>query len=87
MDRVQTALVGCGKVGQTHAMALAKLPQSEFVAACDADINRAQAVAAKYGVKAYESVERMLDEAKLDAVIKFNQLSKWQLSGAEKLLQ
>ena len=37
MNRVRTALVGCGKVGQIHAHALAALPESEFVAVCDVD--------------------------------------------------
>ena len=41
MDRLRTALVGCGKVGQTHAQALASLPESEFVAVCDVDFERA----------------------------------------------
>ena len=38
MDRVRTALVGCGKVGQIHAQALATLAESEFVAVCDVDL-------------------------------------------------
>ena len=41
MNRVRTALVGCGKVGQIHAQALASLAESEFVAACDVDFERA----------------------------------------------
>ena len=43
-SRVRTALVGCGKVGQIHAEALASLPESEFVAACDAEPDRAEAL-------------------------------------------
>ena len=42
MDRLRTALVGCGKVGQIHAQALATLPESEFVAVCDVDFERAE---------------------------------------------
>ena len=43
MKRVRTALVGCGKVGQIHAQALAALAESEFVAACDVELSRALA--------------------------------------------
>jgi predicted dehydrogenase len=56
VKRLRTALVGCGKVGRTHAAALAALPASEFVAACDADLARATAL----GVAAYSDVTTML---------------------------
>ncbi len=60
---IRTALVGCGKVGQTHAQALQALPQSEFVAAFDVDAGRANAFAALYGVQGYADLDRMIDEA------------------------
>jgi len=66
---MRTGIIGCGKVGQTHALALSRLPQSEFVAACDAQLDRAEALAARYGVKALDSVPRMLDECRLDGVM------------------
>ena len=31
-EQINTALIGCGKVGDTHAQALASLPESRFVA-------------------------------------------------------
>jgi predicted dehydrogenase len=58
--RLRTALVGCGKVGHIHAQALAALPESEFVAACDASGERARAFAERYGVQAYTDVRAML---------------------------
>ena len=48
MNRVRTALIGCGKVGQIQAEALSSLPESDFVAVCDSDPSRAQAFAARY---------------------------------------
>ena len=41
MQSIRTALIGCGKVGQIHAAALRDLGESEFVAVCDRDSQRA----------------------------------------------
>ena len=68
MDRIRTALVGCGKVGQIHAHGLAALPASEFVAVCDVDPARASSFAALFGVKPYINLERMLTECGVQAV-------------------
>jgi UDP-N-acetyl-2-amino-2-deoxyglucuronate dehydrogenase len=68
MDRVRTALVGCGKVGGIHAQALASLAESEFTAVCDVDFARAAAFAACYGTVAYSDVGQMLQECKIQAL-------------------
>lgn len=68
MRRVRTALIGCGKVGATHARALRDLPESELVAVCDASPDRAGAFAATYGGRPFTEVARMLDEARVEAV-------------------
>jgi UDP-N-acetyl-2-amino-2-deoxyglucuronate dehydrogenase len=68
MDRVRTALVGCGKVGQIHAQALAALPESTFVAACDVDSQRATSFAARFGAKPFSNVAQMLDECGIQAL-------------------
>ena len=47
MDKIRTGIIGCGKVGDFHALAYSKLPESEFVAVCDSDIKRAEAFAAR----------------------------------------
>ncbi len=67
--RLRTALVGCGKVGATHARALGSLPESDFVAACDATFGRAEAFAATYGVTPFADVAAMLAKARPDAVL------------------
>ncbi len=66
MDKLKTGLVGCGKVGDFHAKALAAL--SRFTAVCDADIVRAKAFAARYGATAYSDVSQMCRAEKLDMV-------------------
>jgi UDP-N-acetyl-2-amino-2-deoxyglucuronate dehydrogenase len=52
-NRLRTAIVGCGKVADTHALAYRELPNSEFVSACSNSPQRAQAFAAKWGVKGH----------------------------------
>src|SRR5205807_756635 len=69
MDRVRTALIGCGKVGHLHAAALRELPESEFVAVCDSDPARAAAFAQQYGTGAFSEVGAMLAEAQPGAVM------------------
>jgi UDP-N-acetyl-2-amino-2-deoxyglucuronate dehydrogenase len=59
---MRTALVGCGKVGRIHARVLSRLPESEFVAVCDADLNRAQAFAAEFKTAAFFDVTHMVRE-------------------------
>jgi predicted dehydrogenase len=61
-------IVGVG-IGSVHAQGYSKLPNVKIVALCDLDTQRAEKVAAQYGVKAiYSEYEAMLAEAKLDAV-------------------
>ena len=68
MERIRTGIVGCGKVGDFHAHAYSSLPESDFRAVCDSDRNRAEAFAAKYGVKAYTDVREMCEKEGLGCV-------------------
>lgn len=68
MSRVGTALIGCGKVGATHAKALAVVPESHFVGAFDVDGNRARGLAESYGVRTYDDVEEMLHDPEVEMV-------------------
>jgi predicted dehydrogenase len=69
MDRLRTALIGCGKVGQIHAAALSSLPESEFIAVCDESRERAEAFAARSGARPFTDVAEMLGEAHPQAVL------------------
>ena len=60
LDQIGTALIGCGKVGDTHAQAFASLKESRFRAVYDTDLARAEAFAARYGVRAYTDLEKLL---------------------------
>lgn len=66
--RLRTALVGCGKVAATHALAYQALPTSEFVAACDVAPERAQLFAKTFDVKPYTDLAQMLESEKIDVL-------------------
>jgi UDP-N-acetyl-2-amino-2-deoxyglucuronate dehydrogenase len=66
--RLRTAIVGCGKVAGTHALAYQTLPNSEFVAVCDVAPERAQAFAKKFNVTPYTDLAQMLKSEKVEAL-------------------
>ena len=68
MQKLKTALVGCGKVGHLHAAALQSLPESEFVAVCARSPEKAKAFAEKYHVAAFTDVAEMISKAKVEAI-------------------
>jgi predicted dehydrogenase len=66
--RLRTAIVGCGKVGGTHALAYQALPTSQFVAVCDVAPERAHAFANTFNVAAYSDLTQMLEREKVDVL-------------------
>ena len=68
-EKIRTGLIGCGKVGQTHAQALSTLPESELVAVCDASPARAAAFGERYHVPGYTDVGEMIAAQKVQAVV------------------
>jgi UDP-N-acetyl-2-amino-2-deoxyglucuronate dehydrogenase len=68
MDRIKTAVIGCGKFGHFHARAYRALPQCELAAACNHNLPRAREFAAEYGVPAYDSIGKMIDAQGIRAV-------------------
>ena len=67
-EPITTALIGCGKVGATHARVLAKLPGSRLVAVCSRSAERAHRFGQSYGVPSYTDADEMLDAQRPDAV-------------------
>lgn len=61
-------IVGCGGIAQVHAAVLDQLPETQLTACADIRPERAQAMAEKYGCRAYSSLTEMLEKEKLDAV-------------------
>jgi predicted dehydrogenase len=69
VTKIRAALVGCGKVGHTHAASLRSLDEAEFVAVCDTSSERAEAFAARYGTRPFTDVAAMLREVRPKAVL------------------
>src|SRR6202048_4211122 len=66
--RLKTAIVGCGKVAATHAMAYRALPNSELVSVCDVAPERAQGFADKFQVRGYTDLAEMLQRERVDVL-------------------
>jgi len=61
-------IVGAGLIADFHARAIRDIPSAKFVACCDTNLSRAQALAQKYAGRAYGSYEDMLDNDDIDIV-------------------
>lgn len=67
---VRVGVIGCGRFGAVHAEAAASLPGVTLAGLCSRTLARAQELADRFpGANAYDSVERMLVDAELDAVL------------------
>jgi predicted dehydrogenase len=66
--RIRTALIGCGKVADLHAAALGSLAESHFVAVCGSTAAKAGKFSAKYNVRGFTDVEKMIDETGAQAI-------------------
>jgi UDP-N-acetylglucosamine 3-dehydrogenase len=68
MKRLGTAVVGTGFWGKNHARVYKDLQETDLLAVCDIDAERAKAVADQFGAKPYTSVRRMLQNEEIEAV-------------------
>jgi UDP-N-acetylglucosamine 3-dehydrogenase len=65
---LKTAVIGVGAIGGNHARVLTEIPETKFVAVADQNMETAQAVARRWGVKAYQDYREMIDNERPDAV-------------------
>ncbi|TRO46161.1 Gfo/Idh/MocA family oxidoreductase [Candidatus Bathyarchaeota archaeon] len=68
MKKLGTAVIGTGFWGKNHARVYSEMSSTELVAVCDVNRERAKAVANQFGVKAYTSSSRMLQNEDVKAV-------------------
>jgi UDP-N-acetyl-2-amino-2-deoxyglucuronate dehydrogenase len=68
MKSWKMGIIGAGLIGDFHARAIGDIPNAEFVACCDINLDRAKALGEKYDGRAYGSYEEMLSRADIDIV-------------------
>lgn len=68
-DRFRFALIGCGRISQTHLQALENQPDCELLAVADTRESAAKSVAEQYRCKSYGDYRQLLDGEAIDAVI------------------
>jgi UDP-N-acetylglucosamine 3-dehydrogenase len=66
--RLKTAVIGAGFWGKNHARVYKELAETELLAVCDINAERASSVAEQLSVAHYTSVERMLKKEDIEAV-------------------
>ncbi len=82
MRKLGVAVIGTGFWGRNHARIFKELAETELVAICDIDGERAKIVARQFGVKPYTNSEKMLKNKNIDAV----SICTWSTSLAKEAL-
>lgn len=67
--KIKTAIIGCGKVSHLHAAALKQGNNTELTAIYSRSLEKAQEFADKYGILAYDDIEKMIKEAGVGSVV------------------
>lgn len=70
MTELKIGLVGTGSIGQTHIERINnKLQGAKVIACADPNKDFGKAIAEKYGIKAFETGEEMINDSSIDAII------------------
>lgn len=83
MKKLGVAVIGTGFWGRNHARVFKELPETELLAVCDIDAERAKTVANQFGVKPYTNTGRMLRNENIKAV----SICTWSTSLAKEALK
>ncbi len=68
MRTLNSAIIGCGGIAQVHGEALRRLETARLAACADTRLERAQALAEKFGGRAYDSMESLLEHEDVQVV-------------------
>jgi UDP-N-acetylglucosamine 3-dehydrogenase len=68
MKKLGVGVIGTGFWGKNHARVYRELPETDLLAVCDIDAERARSVAGQFGAKPYKSLRRMLSDRNIEAV-------------------
>ncbi|MEM3823917.1 MAG: Gfo/Idh/MocA family oxidoreductase [Candidatus Bathyarchaeia archaeon] len=68
MKKLGVAVIGAGFWGRNHARVFKELKETELLAVCDVDFERAKDVAKQFNATPYASLEKMLKKEGIEAV-------------------
>ena len=68
MNKLGAAVIGTGFWGKNHARVYNEIEETDLLAVCDIDADRAKAVAEQYGAKSYSNLRKMLQDKNIDLV-------------------
>jgi UDP-N-acetylglucosamine 3-dehydrogenase len=83
MRKLKTAVIGTGFWGKNHARVYKELAETELLAVCDINPERAKAIATQLGVTSYTSIEKMLKKEDIEAV----SVCTWSTSLAQEAMK
>lgn len=83
MRKLGVAVIGTGFWGRNHARVFKELAETELLAICDIDAERARSVAKQFGVTPYTSTGKMLKNENIEAV----SICTWSTSLAREALK
>ena len=83
MKKLGVAVIGTGFWGKNHARVFKELEETELLAVCDVNPERAKSVAEQFGAKAYTSTGKMLQRRDIDAI----SVCTWSISLAKEGLK
>lgn len=83
MKKLRVAVIGTGFWGRNHARIFKELEETELMAICDKNAERARNAAKQFGVKVYTNSGKMLKKKDIDAV----SICTWSTKLAEEALK
>ncbi|MGA9041661.1 MAG: Gfo/Idh/MocA family oxidoreductase, partial [Terriglobales bacterium] len=66
---IGVGIVGCGNIFESYITGLRKLRSVRVLGCADIDQARAEAAGKFHGLRAYDSVEALLDDGEVDLVV------------------
>ena len=73
--RVGVGIIGCGNIAGPYSEDFANYPEIDFIGVADLDPGRAEALAAKHGVVAYDTIEALLANPAIELVVNLTAFS------------
>lgn len=83
MKKIGVAVIGAGFWGKNHVRVFKELDETELVAVCDIDAEKAKNLAKQFSVEAYVNIGKMLRRADIEAVT----ICTWSTSLAKEALK